>query len=195
MLPFDVAEHSHTHDGPSRYVLDLVAYHGYIPKQHKGGEKHAGKQGPPKQYLYALRHETFYQVFHHLWEVDLRGAHPHAVDITRTARKAIAHIVFHASAMECGTHQSAHKHVQHVEHRKCLEEVLERHDFVQTPHKRNAQHSITESSPHKRHTQLRDADVRIHEEVKSSCIEAKRKQRKRYQFIHIPAEIRRVAAA
>ena len=58
-LALEVAEHSHTHDGPSRYVLDLVAHHGYIPEQHEGGEKHTGKQSPPKQYLYALRHETF----------------------------------------------------------------------------------------------------------------------------------------
>ena len=59
VLALEVAEHSHTHDGPSRYVLDLVAHHRYIPEQHEGGEKHAGKQSPPKQYLYALRHETF----------------------------------------------------------------------------------------------------------------------------------------
>ena len=32
VLAFEVAEHSHTHDGPSRYVLDLVPHHGYIPQ-------------------------------------------------------------------------------------------------------------------------------------------------------------------
>ena len=58
-LALEAAEHSHAHDRPSRYVLDLVAHHGYIPEQHEGGEKHTGKQSPPKQYLYALRHETF----------------------------------------------------------------------------------------------------------------------------------------
>ena len=76
--------------------------------------------------------------------------------------------------------------MQHVEHRQRLEEVLERHDGMQTPHKRNAQNGVAESAPEDWYAQLFDADVRVDEHVESAGIDAERHQRQRYQLVDAP---------
>ena len=150
----ETAEHSHTHLGPVRDMFHMAAHHWDVPQEHQYGKEQGGDERPAEQYLDALRHESLGDALHHSREVGMTCRHPHAVDIAGAACKAVTNIVFHPSGMERSSHESSHEHMEDIEHGERLEEMLERHYFMQTPHEGYTQHGIAEPAPHQWQAEL-----------------------------------------
>ena len=143
------------------------------------GEEQPSKQGPPEEDLDALRHHAFHQTRDDRGEIGRRGRHPHTVYILGTTGKTIGHVVFHAVGVERSTHQPSHKHVQDIEYRECLEEMLKRHHLVQTPHEGDTEDGIGESTTHQRYAEHLDIQPTVEQDIVSTHIEGRKTSARR----------------
>ena len=74
-------------------------------------------------------------------------------------RHVVGNIIFQGAGVNGGTYHAAHDHVEHLEHGKGLEEMLEAHYFFRAGQEGHAQHGIPEPAASHRQIQLGDMNA------------------------------------
>lgn len=186
--PLEGTQHLCPHAGPCLYALDIVAYHRDVPKQQQQCKEQSGIERPSIKDLDTLRQQPFNQLGHRYGQPDALAAASHSIERLCITRQAIGDIVIEPVGLKCRANQSADEHVEDVEHAERLEEVLERHHFVQTPHQRDAHHGIGETAASERQSQCTDIKPRIDQEIEAGGICRKDKEPQGHEFVGIPSE-------
>ena len=145
---------------PTWHSLEFPPYGSIIEQeQQEEEEEDAGVCRPAINLLDAYLGHLGHEAFHVARNVKRHPARCHVVYGRTIVSHVVGQVIPQPSCVNGRAYHAAHHHVEHVEHGKRLEEVLEGHDLFQTGHERDTEHGVSKAAAEGGEVELGQVDV------------------------------------